>query len=84
MNERGCLLVAQRQSGLTMKLLGRRGATDIDKHIGHRLRARRMMLHMTQTDLAKVLRVTFQQLQKYIPTLMRKADANGKKGRPRL
>jgi transcriptional regulator with XRE-family HTH domain len=48
-----------------MKLLGRRGATDIDKHIGHRLRTRRMMLHMTQTDLAKVLGVTFQQLQKY-------------------
>jgi transcriptional regulator with XRE-family HTH domain len=48
-----------------MKYLGRRGATNIDKHIGHRLRARRMMLHMTQTDLAKLLGVTFQQLQKY-------------------
>jgi transcriptional regulator with XRE-family HTH domain len=48
-----------------MKLLGRRSATGIDKHIGHRLRTRRLMLHMSQTDLAKVLGVTFQQLQKY-------------------
>ena len=48
-----------------MKSLGRRGATAIDKHIGRRLRARRMMLHLTQTDLAKVIGLTFQQLQKY-------------------
>jgi transcriptional regulator with XRE-family HTH domain len=48
-----------------MKSPGRRGVTAIDKYIGLRLRTRRLMLHMTQTDLAKVIGLTFQQLQKY-------------------
>jgi transcriptional regulator with XRE-family HTH domain len=48
-----------------MKSPGRRGVTAIDKYIGHRLRTQRLILNMTQTDIAKVIGVTFQQLQKY-------------------
>jgi hypothetical protein len=36
-----------------MKSRRRRGATALDKYIGLRLRARRLMLHMIQSDLAK-------------------------------
>ena len=44
---------------------GRRGANKVDRHIGLRLRSRRLVLQMTQTDLADALGVTFQQVQKY-------------------
>jgi transcriptional regulator with XRE-family HTH domain len=37
----------------------------IDKHVGSRVRMRRMMLGMSQTDLGDALRITFQQVQKY-------------------
>ena len=37
----------------------------IDKHVGSRVRMRRMMLAMTQTDLGDALGLTFQQVQKY-------------------
>jgi len=37
----------------------------IDLHVGKRLRKRRLMLDMTQTDVATALGLTFQQLQKY-------------------
>ena len=41
-------------------------ATDpIDKHVGSRVRMRRMMLGMTQTKLSDGLGLTFQQVQKY-------------------
>ena len=36
-----------------------------DKYVGSRVRMRRLMLHMSQTDLADQLGVTFQQVQKY-------------------
>jgi transcriptional regulator with XRE-family HTH domain len=36
-----------------------------DKHVGSRLRMRRLMLDMSQTDVADALDLTFQQLQKY-------------------
>src|ERR1700746_2268508 len=36
-----------------------------DKHVGSRLRMRRLMLDMSQTDLANALGLTFQQVQKY-------------------
>ena len=51
--------------GWIMKSRGPRGATALDKYIGLRLRTRRLMLDMTQSDLAKVIGLTFQQLQKY-------------------
>ena len=36
-----------------------------DKHVGNRVRTRRMMLGLTQEKLADALRLTFQQVQKY-------------------
>ena len=37
----------------------------IDEHIGQRMQLRRVMLGMSQKDLAKICGVTFQQIQKY-------------------
>lgn len=37
----------------------------IDKHVGNRVRMRRMMLRMSQIKLGKALGITFQQVQKY-------------------
>ena len=37
----------------------------IDRHVGTRVRMRRMMLAMSQTDLGDALGLTFQQVQKY-------------------
>ena len=36
-----------------------------DKHVGSRVRMRRLMLNMSQTKLADALGITFQQVQKY-------------------
>jgi transcriptional regulator with XRE-family HTH domain len=43
----------------------RRGGHPVDKHVGQRLRMRRLMLDMSQTKVADALGLTFQQLQKY-------------------
>ena len=37
----------------------------VDLHIGQRMQLRRVMMGMSQKDLAKVCGVTFQQIQKY-------------------
>lgn len=37
----------------------------IDKHVGSRVRMRRMMLNMSQEKLGDALHLTFQQVQKY-------------------
>ncbi len=37
----------------------------IDVHVGNRLRMRRLMLDMSQSEVATAVGVTFQQLQKY-------------------
>ena len=42
-----------------------RSAGPTDKYFGDRLRARRIMLKMSQEDLGKSLGVSFQQIQKY-------------------
>lgn len=42
-----------------------RGATEIDKHVGARLRLRRSVMEMSQSELGEKLGVTFQQVQKY-------------------
>jgi transcriptional regulator with XRE-family HTH domain len=39
--------------------------THIDKHVGSRIRMRRLMLGMSQTDMADGVALTFQQVQKY-------------------
>jgi transcriptional regulator with XRE-family HTH domain len=36
-----------------------------DKHVGNRVRMRRKMLSMSQTELGEALGLTFQQVQKY-------------------
>ena len=41
------------------------GAHPTDTHVGKRVRMRRLMLGMSQTNVADALGVTFQQLQKY-------------------
>ena len=43
----------------------RRVINPTDKHVGSRLRMRRLMLDMSQTDIADALGLTFQQVQKY-------------------
>jgi transcriptional regulator with XRE-family HTH domain len=42
-----------------------KGNHPIDKHVGSRVRMRRLMLRMSQTALADQLGITFQQVQKY-------------------
>jgi transcriptional regulator with XRE-family HTH domain len=42
-----------------------KATNSIDKHVGARVRMRRMMLKMSQTSLGNALGVTFQQVQKY-------------------
>lgn len=37
----------------------------IDEHIGQRMQLRRIMMGMSQKDLAKICGITFQQIQKY-------------------
>ncbi|MBQ8294241.1 MAG: helix-turn-helix transcriptional regulator [Alphaproteobacteria bacterium] len=39
--------------------------TPVDQHIGQRMQQRRLMMGMSQKDLADVCGVTFQQIQKY-------------------
>jgi transcriptional regulator with XRE-family HTH domain len=42
-----------------------RGPTAVDTHVGQKIRARRIFLQMSQTDVADSLGITFQQIQKY-------------------
>ena len=43
----------------------KKSGNPIDKHVGSRVRMRRMMLGMSQTKLGDALGITFQQVQKY-------------------
>jgi transcriptional regulator with XRE-family HTH domain len=45
--------------------MARSAINPTDKHVGSRLRMRRLMLDMSQTDVAGALGLTFQQVQKY-------------------
>lgn len=42
-----------------------RATNAIDRHVGERLRLRRLELGISQQDLGEHLRITFQQVQKY-------------------
>jgi transcriptional regulator with XRE-family HTH domain len=44
---------------------GRSTATTIDDHVGGRIRERRIMLGLTQQQLAEMIGVTYQQAHKY-------------------
>ena len=48
-----------------MKQAVRKATNPIDKHVGSRVRLRRMMLGMSQSTLGDGLGITFQQVQKY-------------------
>jgi transcriptional regulator with XRE-family HTH domain len=45
--------------------MSKRSATDVDGHIGKRLRELRITRRIPQSDLGKVLGITFQQIQKF-------------------
>ena len=45
--------------------MAKKGPNPIDKHVGSRVRMRRLMLGMSQGKLAGGLGLTFQQVQKY-------------------
>jgi transcriptional regulator with XRE-family HTH domain len=51
--------------GEFMNERGKRRPTPVDVRFGHRMRARRMMLGLSQSELGAALDVTFQQVQKY-------------------
>jgi len=44
---------------------GGRGTTPVDAHIGQKIRTRRNLLGLSQTELAEAAGITFQQIQKY-------------------
>lgn len=48
-----------------MELLSARKADLIDKHVGRRLRDRRRTLDLSQQDIANILNISYQQVQKY-------------------
>ena len=52
---------------MARKTKGHRSSSEIDydKHVGRRIRERRMVLGLSQTDLADGLGISFQQLHKY-------------------
>src|SRR5580704_6362848 len=42
-----------------------RGSTPVDAHIGQKIRTRRILLGLSQTELADAAGISFQQIQKY-------------------
>jgi transcriptional regulator with XRE-family HTH domain len=46
-------------------MIAKKAPNPIDKHVGSRVRMRRMMLGMSQEKLGNALGLTFQQVQKY-------------------
>src|ERR1700693_2413818 len=48
-----------------MSIVAKKAPNPIDKHVGSRVRMRRMMLGMSQEKLGDALGLTFQQVQKY-------------------
>lgn len=49
----------------TALMTDQRGANSIDRHIGNKVRERRLEIGMSQERLADALGITFQQVQKY-------------------
>jgi transcriptional regulator with XRE-family HTH domain len=50
---------------MEMMVMVKKAPNPIDKHVGSRVRLRRMMLGMSQEKLGDALDLTFQQVQKY-------------------
>ena len=59
--------MTQNQMAKQLDKRGRRGRRpeNIDRHIGGRMRERRLMLGLTQQQLAELIGVSFQQMYKY-------------------
>jgi transcriptional regulator with XRE-family HTH domain len=51
--------------GIGERYMANKAPNPIDKHVGSRVRMRRMMLSMSQEKLGDALGLTFQQVQKY-------------------
>jgi transcriptional regulator with XRE-family HTH domain len=51
--------------GIGDRYMAKKAPNPIDKHVGSRVRMRRMMLSMSQEKLGDALGLTFQQVQKY-------------------
>jgi transcriptional regulator with XRE-family HTH domain len=47
------------------KVVGRSRPQDVDRYVGTRMRERRIMLGLTQQQMADLIRVTYQQAHKY-------------------
>ena len=47
------------------RVAGRSRSQDIDRHVGARMRERRIMLGLTQQQMAELIGVTYQQAHKY-------------------
>ena len=47
------------------KVVGRSRPQDVDRHVGARMRERRIMLGLTQQQMAELIGVTYQQAHKY-------------------
>src|SRR5580692_6117748 len=58
-------LDAQRSRKWNCRMMAIKTPNPTDKHVGARIRMRRLMLGMSQTTLAQGLDLTFQQIQKY-------------------
>jgi transcriptional regulator with XRE-family HTH domain len=53
------------RSAMALRYAAKKAPNPTDKHVGSRVRMRRMMLSMSQQKLADGLGLTFQQVQKY-------------------
>ena len=58
------LMVGASQSSMASEMV-KKVPNPIDRHVGSRVRMRRMMLGMSQEKLGNALKLTFQQVQKY-------------------
>jgi transcriptional regulator with XRE-family HTH domain len=56
---------SSREKSMAKPKRGRRSATALDDHIGRRIRERRILLGLTQQELAEIIGVSYQQAHKY-------------------
>ena len=49
------------------KVAGRSRPQDVDRHVGARIRERRVMLGLTQQQMADLIGVTYQQAPEFAP-----------------
>src|SRR3974377_698681 len=58
-------MATKKERSLGSSMIAKKSPNPIDKHVGSRVRMRRMMLSMSQEKLGDALDLTFQQVQKY-------------------